>query len=159
MKTRIAFPLLIAGCVGIATACGDGSSPSSPSSSYPNVAGNYSGSTVLSYPSLGTSVTCPTTTTVTQSGANVSIAPLTFSGACASLGALPAGDFTMTTTGSLGSATATNIPLAFCNGSYNGSASGGFFGSTFQFSLVYTAVSGGCVTQLGNFSVTANLSK
>ena len=141
----------------VASACG--SSPTAPASPYPSVAGNYSGSVLFSFISLGTSLTCPATTTVNQSGASVTFAPLTFSGSCASLGSLPFGDQTITTTGSLGSASQNNLFVASCNGYYNAVVSGGFFGTTFQFSMFYTAVSGGCVSQLGNFSITGTLSR
>jgi hypothetical protein len=141
--------------------CGSSGSPvaASPASPYPSVAGNYSGSVLFSYVSLGRSLTCPATTTVNQSGASVTFAPLILSGSCASLGSLPLGDQTVTTTGSLGSASQDNLFVASCNGYYNGFASGGFFGATFQFSLVYSVVSGGCVSQLGNFTVTGTLSR
>jgi hypothetical protein len=65
----------------------------------------------------------------------------------------------MTTSGSLGSATVNNMYMASCNGYYNASASGGFFGSTLQFSLAYVVQSGGCVSQLGNFTITGNLTR
>jgi hypothetical protein len=59
-------------------ACGGdgGNEITGPSNRIPNVAGNYSGTTTITFPELGQTVTCPTTTSVTQSGSNVSIAPL-----------------------------------------------------------------------------------
>lgn len=140
-------------------ACGGGGSPTTPSSPYPLVAGNYAGSVTFTFPLLNASLTCPASTSVTQSEANVTLAPLALSGSCASIGSIPLGDTTITTTGSLGSTTVNNLFLASCNGSYNATASGGFFGSNLQFSFFYTAVSGGCVTQLGNFSFGGTLAK
>jgi hypothetical protein len=147
------------------SACGSSSSnnsnPAAPSApSYPMVAGNYSGSITITYQLLAASLNCPATTTITQSGANVSIAPLAMTGPCTNVfPSLPMGDMTINTSGSLGSATVNNISVASCNGSYNAAASGGFFGSSLQFSLAYTAASGGCVNQVGNFTIAGTLTR
>ena len=45
------------------------------------------------------------------------------------------------------------------NRRYNATASSGFAGSTLQFSLNYVAVSGLCVAQFGNFTVSGTLNK
>jgi len=60
--------------------------------------------------------------------------------------------------GSLGSATQ-SLFLESCSGFYDVTLSGGFSGNTLQFSLVYTAKSGGCVTQLGDITYRGNLSR
>ena len=146
----IATAVSLAGC--------SGSSAAPTASGPPNVAGNYSGTVTINYISLGRVLTCPAQTTVNQNGANVTFAPLVLSGVCASAGSLPLGDTTISNTGSLGSATQT-IFLASCGGNYDVTASGGFFGNTFQFSVLYTAKTGGCVTQVGNFSFNGNLSR
>jgi hypothetical protein len=141
-------------------ACGGGSGPTAPSAPmYPAVAGNYAGVVSINVPLLGASLNCPATTTVTQSGANVTFAPLALSGNCSSLGSFPLGDSTISTTGSLGSQTVNNLVLSSCNGTYSATASGGFFGSSLQFAISYTAVSGACVNQVGNFTFSGTLTK
>jgi hypothetical protein len=156
---------LLSAVLSLVTAfvAGCGSSDSvAPTPTYPNVAGKYSGSITITYQLVGQSITCPATTTVTQSGPNVTLAPLSVAGVCPSLGlsSFPAGDFLITNTGSLGTQSANNIPMASCNGTYNATASGGFFSSTLQFTFVYTVASGNtCVTQLGNFTFAGNLSR
>jgi hypothetical protein len=141
-------------------ACGSNSSPAAPTAAGPpNVAGNYSGTVTFSYPTLGQTLTCPTQTSVTQNGSTVTISPLVFSGSCANLGSLPVGDNPLSTTGSLGTVTVNNLFVSACNGFYNVSGSGGFFGSTLQFSFSYLVQSGPCTTQLGNFTLTGNLTK
>jgi hypothetical protein len=159
------MPMFKRACVVLlliaASACGSSDNGlTTPSGTYPNVAGNYSGSVTFTFITLGQSLTCPATTTVTQSGGpNVNIAPLSLTGSCISVfPSLPVGDGTITTTGSLGTINQ-NLALASCNGTYNAVASGGFFGSSLQFSLVYTALSGGCVSQVGNFTITGTLGR
>lgn len=152
----IRFGALAVACALVAQC---GSSPTSPSSQYPSVAGNYAGSVTIGVPALGGSLTCPASTSVTQSGASVTVAPIALAGSCASIGSLPVGDGTITTTGSLGSLTLNDVVVASCNGSYNAVASGGFFGSSLQFSIVYTAISGGCLTDPGNITFSGTLGK
>jgi hypothetical protein len=126
----------------------------------PNVQGNYAGTVTISFTGRG-SFSCPANTTVTQNGSNVTIAPLTMGGSCPGLGvsSLPIGDGAISNTGSLGQTTINNLFLAACNGFYSATASGGFFGSSAQFSIVYTATSGGCVNNPGNFSFSGTLNK
>jgi hypothetical protein len=153
---RLAVSILVA-CVVPIVGCG--SSSTGPSSGPPDVAGNYSGTVTITFSLIGQTLTCPATLSVTQSGANVNISPATFSGACTNFfPTLPIGSSTIDGTGSLGSLTENNLFVASCNGDYNASASGGFFNRTLQISVVYTAVSGGCVNQVGNFSFTLNVS-
>lgn len=161
MFRRLALATVGVLVIIFASGCGSGgSSPTAPSSPYPTVGGNYAGTITITFPSLGGSLSCPATTTVTQSGANVTFAPLTMTGACTTLlPSLPLGDFTISTTGSLGGQTLNNIAVASCSGTYNAVASGGFFGTSFQFSFLYTAASGGCVQNPGNFTFAGTLSR
>ena len=147
----------VLGCVSL-SGCGGGSTPTTPSPQYPAVAGNYSGAAKITLNKLGGSLDCPASTTVTQSGASVTLAPLTLTGACAGVGSVPLGRFALSTTGAL-ALSQNNVPIADCNGAYNATADGGFSGSTLQFSLALTAVSGGCVSQPGNFSFSGTLTK
>jgi hypothetical protein len=152
--------LVFVGVLAIAvSACGSSDSPTAPSSPYPPVAGNYAGTVTFNYSTLGVSLNCPATTTVTQSGGDVSLSPMSLGGACASSApSMPLGDFSISTTGSMGSASQNNVSLPSC-GFYNATASGGFFGSSFQFSLVYIAVSTSCQRNPGNFSISGTLSR
>ena len=86
-------------------ACGsNGASLTGPSDQFPNVAGNYSGTTTVMYPELQYTFTCSTTTSVTQDGNRVSIAPLQLRGnGC--IQSLPVGDSTIDRNGSLGEST------------------------------------------------------
>src|SRR5690242_3626067 len=106
------------------SACGGGSDLSGPSNTIPNVAGSYSGTTTVSLPDLGESETCPTTTAVTQSGSNISMAALVLGGACGNM-SIPVGERTIDATGSLGLGTTSTTQRC---GTYNLTASGGFFG-------------------------------
>lgn len=157
--------LIWLGILGALMACGGGNSssgiPLAPTPSFPAVAGAYSGSATFSYPTLSASFTCGASTTVTQSGEEVSIAPVTLggSGACANLGSIPIGSGTIDATGSMGSASQNNVYLAQCNGYYNGAAGGGFYGDQLRFSATFTPTSGACVTNPGYFSIAATLTR
>jgi hypothetical protein len=155
---RILSVLAISLCMA---ACSDSSSsPAAPSSPYPRVAGNYTGSVTFSYSSLASSLTCPATTTVTQTDATVTFAPLTIAGSCGTtFPSFPLGSFTLSTDGSLGSSSQNGIFVASCNGVYNATESGSFSGSSFKFSLTYTAAGGGCLSDPGNFAMTIALAK
>ena len=149
--------ILVVACAFPFVGCGSNST--GPSSGFPDVAGNYSGTVTLTLSLIGESLTCPATVSVTQSGANVTFSPATFSGACTTVfPTLPLGSTTIDSTGSLGSLTENNLFVASCNGNYNVTGSGGFFNQTLQISIIYTAVSGGCASQLGNFSFALNVS-
>jgi hypothetical protein len=154
--------LLTLALASFAAGCGGGNDSVAPTPAIPNVTGNYSGSITINYQLIGRSISCPSTTTVTQSSANVTLSPLMLGGVCPGVGlaSLPLGDFTITNTGSLGTQTVNNFYMATCNGYYNASASGGFFGTTLQFSLLYTVASGAtCVNQLGNFTFSGTLNR
>ena len=81
--------LLLAACGGEG-----GTDLTAPSKSIPDVTGNYSGSTTIAFPDLGQSVTCPTSTSVTQSGTTISIAPLAMTGSCGTM-SIPVGQATI----------------------------------------------------------------
>ena len=92
------------------------------------------------------------------SGANVTFSPLSLTGACVSeIPSVPLGDATISTTGSIGNTNQSNISVPSC-GFYNATASGGFFGRSFQFSVLYTVVSASCLSNPGNFSFSGTLS-
>jgi hypothetical protein len=140
----VVFALLFAACGG-----GEGTSLTGPSSSIPNVAGNYTGSTTLTFPELSQSVSCPTSTSVTQSGNTISIAPIVVAGQCGNV-SIPFGQTSIDATGSLGQATTTYTEAC---GTYNVTASGGFFGRELRISM--SATSGTCY----NINMTMTLTR
>ncbi len=122
----------------VVTGCGGSEGNiTGPSSSVPNVAGNYSGNTTVALPELAGSVTCPTTTSVTQSGNTVNIAPLLLSGVCGSL-SIPLGQVTIDTTGALLGLNSTTYTDPSC-GTYSAVGSGGFFGRDLRISMSATS--------------------
>ncbi len=142
--------VLVALCV--TAACGGGS-PSAPTPAIPNVAGSYSGSSTFAFPELQRSMSCPATTSVTQSGATVNIAPLVLGGDCGNT-SIPLGQTTIDTTGALAGGSATgNYYDSTCGGTYNWVASGGFFGRELRLSITYTS------TACYNMNFTAVLSR
>jgi hypothetical protein len=140
----VVFAVLFAACGG-----SEGTKVTGPSSTIPNVAGNYSGNTTVSLPELGQSVTCPTSTSVTQSGSTISIAPLVLSGSCGNM-SLPMGQRTIDATGGFGQTTATYNDTC---GTYNLVGSGGFFDREMRLSV--NATSSTCY----NFNLTVSLSR
>jgi hypothetical protein len=130
--------------------CGGSGSPTGPSNKIPNVVGSYSGTATFNYPELQQTLTCPASTVVTQSGSTVSLAPIVLNGQCNSL-SLPVGQMTIDNTGAIQSESGTyNEPSC---GVYAYTASGGFFGREFRFSL--SATSSTCY----NINITGVLSK
>ncbi len=144
--------LLALGVVAVlVTGCG-GDSPTSPSGSqYPSVAGTYAGTTTVAFPELNQSVSCPTTTSVTQSGGSINMAPLVLTGACGNL-SVPVGSGTIDTLGALQGSTSGTYNEPTC-GTYNWTGSGGFFGRELRMSI--NATSSTCY----NFNMTINLSR
>jgi hypothetical protein len=146
-KAWLVLPLLM-----LTIACGDGNdSLTGPTNTIPNVAGNYSGSTTITFPELNVSTSCPTTTSVTQSGGgNINIAPLQVR--CPDLGplSLPIGEATIGATGSLGSESGS---FSMECGVYTYSGSGGFFGRDLRLSLTYVSTT--CL----NMNITINLAR
>lgn len=148
---RRSLPVVVA-LLLIVSACGGSSPTAPPAPTYPAVAGNYSGSVTFSYPELGQTVTCPATTSVTQTGANISVAPIILTGACGGL-SIPFGNASIDLNGSMGSVPNYTYFEPSCGGNYTVSASGGFFGRQMQLSL--SAVSSVCF----NINVTAALTR
>ena len=131
-------------------ACGGDNDITGPSNRIPEVAGNYRGTTTIVFPEIPRTVTCSTTTSVTQSGSTVSIAPLQLTGAdCAGL-SVPVGSATIDATGSLGQESGS---ITQACGTYNFVGSGGFFGRDLRLSLAYTSRT--CF----NMNITINMSR
>lgn len=115
---------------------GGGNNVTGPTrSQFPSVGGNYSGTTTVTFPELRESVSCPTTTTITQTGSNISIAPLQLGGACGGM-SVPFGSMTIDANGSLGSGSGTYSDSC---GLYNYVISGGFFGRELRISATFTS--------------------
>lgn len=134
----------------VVMACGS-ASPSAPTPQIPNVIGSYAGSMTLVRPEVQSSLTCPASTTVTQSGSTVTIAPIVLGGVCGVL-SIPVGQAVIDTTGAItGSNTGTFFEPT-CGG-YSYTASGGFFGRELRLSM--SATSATCL----NFNFTAVLSR
>ena len=144
MKRLLLLPLLFV------VACGGRNDITGPTNTIPNVAGNYRGMTTVTFPELTQTASCPTSTSVTQTGGgNVNIAPLQIQCPTGLL-SLPLGPGTIDATGSLGSQTMT---LQETCGTYTATGSGGFFGRDLRLSMFY--VSRTCY----NMNITINLSR
>lgn len=139
------WPLLLLFAVG----CG-GSSPTAPTPRIPDVAGNYAGTLTFVYPQIDRTVVCPASTTIQQTGGALSVAPILLSGPCGNV-SFPVGDLDIDANGSIG--TETNTIFEPTCGTYQYTASGGFFGREFRFSAIYSSS-----TCLG-FTVTATLTR
>jgi hypothetical protein len=124
-------------CVLLALVGCGGGSPSAPTPQIPNVVGNYAGTTTVGMPELGASVTCPTTTTVTQSGATVNIAPLVLGGECGNV-SVPIGQQTIDNTGNIQGQNSGTFDDPSC-GRYTYTGSGGFFGRDLRLSMNATS--------------------
>ena len=125
-------------CLLLVTACGGKSSPAAPTPQIPNVVGNYSGSTTFTLPELGQTLTCATSTTVTQSGSTVTVAPLILAGACGGL-SIPLGQNTIDNTGAILGQNTGSFFEPSCGGTYNFVGSGGFFGRELRLSINMTS--------------------
>ena len=147
------YPTLLAFIVLAAACGGGGSSPTSPppTPTIPNVAGNYSGSATFNFPELATTLTCPASTSVTQSGSTVNVAPIILTGQCQNI-SIPFGQATIDNTGNLGGSQSGSYNEPSC-GTYNYTGSGGFFGRDLRISL--NATSRTCY----NFNFTATLTR
>lgn len=142
--TTLAFVLAI-----LSASCGGSGSPVSPGPSYPSVGGNYSGPVTFTFPEAQLTVNCQASTSVTQSGASVSIAPIVLTGQYCTGLTVPVGSMTIDTTGSFGTAISGTYNEPTC-GTYTYSASGGFFGRELRMSM--TATSATCLNM--NISIT-----
>jgi large exoprotein involved in heme utilization and adhesion len=132
------------------SACG-GDSPSAPSPNTPAVSGGYAGNGTLVAPQLAARVTCPASTSVTQSGKTVSIAPIVLTGECGSI-SIPVGQVAIDATGAIDGSASGSFNEPGC-GTYHYVGSGGFFGREFRISM--SATSSSCE----NFNFTAVLSR
>lgn len=148
---RMKFVFVLGVVALVVTGCGGGS-PTSPSGAqYPSVAGSYAGTTTMAFPELNQSVSCPTTTSVTQSGGSINMAPLLLSGACGNV-SIPVGAGVINTLGALQGSTSGTYNEPSC-GTYNWTGSGGFFGRELRMSI--NATSPTCY----NFNMTINLTR
>lgn len=122
-------------------AAGCGGSPTSPGSAqsgqYPSVAGSYSGTTVMTFPELSETVSCPTTTAVTQSGPQLTMAPFVLSGDCGGV-SVPMGAALIDREGAFVAASSGSFNDADC-GNYNYTFSGGFFDRELRMSMRATS--------------------
>ena len=134
--------VLVAVVAVLAVACGgDSNSPTSPSTpTIPHVAGNYSGTAVITYPQLGGSVNAPATMTVTQSGSTDNLALLVLNIPNLGTMSLPLGETMISTTGAVSGQglSAANVWDASCNAYESYSATGTFVGKQFQGSMTAT---------------------
>jgi hypothetical protein len=143
------LPLIVA---LVATACGgSGGGPTAPTPQIPNVVGNYSGSATYTFPELQTSLTCPASTSVTQSTTTVNVAPIILTGQCGNL-SIPLGQVTIDNTGAFAGGNSGTYNEPSC-GTYNYTGSGGFFGRELRISMIATSRT--CF----NFNFTAVLSR
>lgn len=145
-------PLLVALAI-LSGACGSKGNPAAPPPppAFPTVAGTYTGTTTMTFPELGRSLTCLTTTVVTQSGASVNIAPLVLGGQCGNL-SIPIGQETIDGTGAIQTPNTESFTEPSC-GVYTVVGSGGFFGRELRFSV--SATSATCY----NFNMTVTLTR
>lgn len=132
-------------------ACGgDGNNLTGPTSTIPNVAGNYAGTLSVSFPEVGRSASCRATTSVTQGGGgSINIAPIQLGGDCG-LTSIPVGSATIDSTGSLGSDSGTTRESC---GLYTYNSSGGFFGRDLRLSIFYVSTT--CL----NMNITITLTR
>ena len=105
----------------------------------------------MTFPELNESVSCPTTTSVTQSGGSISMAPLVLGGACGNF-SIPVGAGSIDTNGALQGSTSGTYNEPSC-GTYNWTGSGGFFGRDLRMSINATSLT--CY----NFNMTMNLTR
>jgi hypothetical protein len=115
------------------------------------VAGSYNGTATITLPEVGQSQTCPASTSVTQSGASVTMAPMVLGGSCNV--SLPLGSVTIATTGAIVTGSGSGTFDEPSCGTYNSQVSGGFSGR--EFSLSVSATSPTCV----DFNFSATLSR
>ncbi len=148
MKKLVVVALL---GLGLA-ACGDGSDgvTGSSASTVPQVAGSYSGILDLFFPELGTSMSCPGSTVITQSGSTITLTPFIAGGACDGM-SVPVGFRSIDSNGAVPDETGSfNEPTC---GIYNYFASGSFSGRELLFSVTATS------TTCWNMNITGVLSR
>jgi len=122
-------------------AAGCGGSPASPGGTevgqFPSVAGTYSGTTVMVFPELSETVSCPTTTAVTQSGAQITIAPFVLNGDCGGI-SVPIGPALIDNAGAFVAASSGSFNDPDC-GTFTYTFSGGFFDRELRMSMRATS--------------------
>lgn len=122
-------------------AAGCGGSPTSPGGTqagqYPSVSGNYSGTTIMTFPELSETVSCPTTTAVTQTGAQLTIAPFVLNGACGGV-SVPFGAALIDNSGAFVAASSGTFNDPDC-GTINYTFSGGFVDRELRMSMRATS--------------------
>jgi hypothetical protein len=102
----------------------------------PQVAGSYVGTLDITFPELGISLSCPTSTVVTQSGSTVSLTPIVAGGECDGMG-VPVGFRSIDNNGAVPDESGSyNDPDC---GTYTYSASGGFVGRELRFTVTATS--------------------
>jgi hypothetical protein len=157
---KLTIAVLVAVVAVTAAACGGSdASPSSPTPTIPQVAGNYTGTAIITYPQLGGSVNATGTMTVTQSGSTVNLSSLVLHVPAVGTFSIPLGETTINTTGAISGSglSATNVWDATCKAYESYSASGTFVGKQFQGSMIttFSSTAGGCY----NFSMTVTLNR
>ena len=140
-------------------ACGS-SSPTAPSAPQAlQVAGNYSGTAVITYTQLAVTVNASATMTVTQAGNAVNLASLVFTIPNYGTLSLPLGETTIDATGAVSGQgmSASNVWSASCNAYQTYSATGTFVGRQFQGSMLatFSSTAGGCY----NFTLAVTLNR
>ncbi len=120
--------------------CGGGGSNggTSPTPTIPSVSGTYTGTATFAFPELNQSLPCPASTSVTQSGASVNIAPVILRGDCGNI-SIPVGSATIDATGALGAGSATGTYNEPSCGTYTYAGSGGFFGRELRISIAMSS--------------------
>ena len=127
---QVMKPFLIVGVLS-AFVIGCGKSLVTPTPTIPQVAGAYAGGITIVYPDIPRTLTCPATTTVTQSGSLVSLAPLVLAGQCGGV-SVALGQVAIDATGSFSNQSGS---LSEPCGVYDFIGSGGFFGRELRISM------------------------
>ena len=125
--------------VTLAVSACDGNAPSAPSPNIPSVTGRYAGNATLASPELDKRVTCPASTSVTQSGKTVSIAAIVLTGECGSI-SIPVGQVTIDATGAIDGRASGSFNEPGC-GTYDYVGTGGFIDREFRISMSATSSS------------------
>ena len=118
-------------CVVVALSSACGGTPTTPTPAIPQVAGAYVGTMTLVYPTIPRTLICPASTSVTQSGTLVSLAPLVLAGQCGGV-SVALGQVAIDATGSFSNQSGS---LSEPCGVYDFIGSGGFFGRELRISM------------------------
>ena len=164
MMFRVVLPVLLyvlaVGCHGGGTGRSE-ATPTGPTSQFP-VTGAlasysptptgviYNGTATKAVPQLQQSMTCPTSTMVSQNGNTLTVAPLILAGECHNL-LMPVGEMTLDSTGAITSSNSGSF-IVSC-GTYTYTATGALVGDRLRLSI--DAISEACPA----FSMIAELSR